>query len=163
MFGIIKCPICGEIQGVETRYRTTACRKCGKRIEVAKTGLLGTFDDQKSMRKAIWDMKSSKMESEEIDLRDEMIRDVGPARKRDLNRQGKEDLLISVIEKGTEDIDLILEKMITYDICEDEVVAILRSLQKKNLIYSPRYNIFRSVQVEDQFHADKSSTNSVLR
>ncbi|MEM3833199.1 MAG: DUF1922 domain-containing protein [Thermoprotei archaeon] len=44
-FVIVICPNCGEIQAVESRFRTKTCSKCGHKFELSRAKILAGADD----------------------------------------------------------------------------------------------------------------------
>jgi transcription elongation factor Elf1 len=42
---IVICPSCGEIQAVESRFKTKSCSRCGHRFEISKAKMIAGFNN----------------------------------------------------------------------------------------------------------------------
>ena len=52
-FGVIVCPKCKKVKGVNLSYKTTKCLRCGKVLTIDKLKIFYKTDSQKKLQQAI--------------------------------------------------------------------------------------------------------------
>ena len=52
-FGVIVCPKCKKVKGVDLSYKTTKCPRCGKVLTIDKLKIFYKTDSQKKLQQAI--------------------------------------------------------------------------------------------------------------
>jgi len=52
-YGVIACPKCKQVQGVELRYKSTTCIKCNKSIKLDKVKILFKTNSKEELSHAI--------------------------------------------------------------------------------------------------------------
>ena len=52
-FGVIVCPKCKKVKGVDLSCKTTKCHRCGKILKIDKLKICYKTDSQEELRKAI--------------------------------------------------------------------------------------------------------------
>ncbi len=52
-FGVIVCPQCKYVKGLELSSKTTKCIRCGKTLELKKLKIFYETDSQEKLRQAI--------------------------------------------------------------------------------------------------------------
>jgi hypothetical protein len=52
-FGVIVCPQCKYVKGVELSSKTTKCIRCGKTLQLEKISIVYETDCQEKLRQAI--------------------------------------------------------------------------------------------------------------
>jgi phage FluMu protein Com len=52
-FGVITCPRCKQVKGVDLLSKTTRCIRCGKTLEIKKLKIFYETDSQEKLRQAI--------------------------------------------------------------------------------------------------------------
>jgi hypothetical protein len=52
-FGVIVCPQCKQIKGVDLSSMTTKCIRCGKTLQIKKLKLFYETESQEKLQKAI--------------------------------------------------------------------------------------------------------------
>jgi transposase-like protein len=52
-FGVIVCPQCKQVKGVNLSSKTTKCIRCGKTLQMKKLKIFYETESQKKLRKAI--------------------------------------------------------------------------------------------------------------
>ncbi|MCX6671963.1 MAG: hypothetical protein NTX92_08595 [Euryarchaeota archaeon] len=52
-FGVIVCPQCKQVKGIELSSKTTKCIRCGKTLELKKLTIFYETDSQEKLRQAI--------------------------------------------------------------------------------------------------------------
>ncbi len=145
MFGILRCPECNALQGCDLGFKTSSCRSCGKRVDLSNTSLTGPFKDQNEMRSCLWDMKSGKMTEEEVRLKEEILELAVKTRRGPMNRKQREELVLKLIEDGMDTEEKLSSSIREKDIEKEELLSVIGSLRKKELIYSPRYKVFKII------------------
>ena len=51
--GIIVCPHCNQVKGVDLSLKTTKCIRCGKTLQMKKLKIFYETESQEQLRKAI--------------------------------------------------------------------------------------------------------------
>jgi transposase-like protein len=52
-FGVIVCPQCKQVKGIELSSKTTKCIRCGKTLQLKKLQIFYETDSQEKLRQAI--------------------------------------------------------------------------------------------------------------
>jgi len=52
-YGVIVCPKCKQVKGVNLNYKSSKCFKCGKILVLEKVRILYKTNSEKDLRKAI--------------------------------------------------------------------------------------------------------------
>lgn len=52
-YGVIVCPRCKQVKGVELKYKSTNCPKCNKNIKLDKVRILFETNSEEALRHAI--------------------------------------------------------------------------------------------------------------
>ena len=52
-FGVIVCPQCKQVKGLELSSKTTKCIRCGKTLQLKKLTIFYETDSQEKLRQAI--------------------------------------------------------------------------------------------------------------
>ena len=52
-FGVIICPQCNQVKGVDLNSKTTRCFHCGKILQMKKLKIFYETESQEKLRKAI--------------------------------------------------------------------------------------------------------------
>lgn len=52
-FGVIVCPKCKKVKGVDLSYKTTKCPRCSKVLTIDKLKIFYKTDSQKKLQQAI--------------------------------------------------------------------------------------------------------------
>jgi len=52
-FGLIACPKCKQVKGVDLSSKTTKCIRCGKTLQMKKLKIFYKTESQEKLRKAI--------------------------------------------------------------------------------------------------------------
>jgi len=52
-FGVIVCPQCNQIKGVDLSSKTTKCIRCGKTLQMKKLKIFYKTESQEKLRNAI--------------------------------------------------------------------------------------------------------------
>ena len=52
-FGVIVCPHCKQVKGVDLSSMTTKCIRCGKTLQMKKLKIFYETESQEKLRKAI--------------------------------------------------------------------------------------------------------------
>jgi len=52
-FGVIVCPECKQVKGIELSSKTTKCIRCGKTLPLKKVKIFYETDSQEQLRQAI--------------------------------------------------------------------------------------------------------------
>ena len=52
-FGVIVCPQCKQVKGVDLSSKTTKCIRCGKTLELKKLKIFYETESQEKLRQAI--------------------------------------------------------------------------------------------------------------
>ena len=56
-FGVIVCPQCNQVKGVDLSLQTTKCIRCGKTLQMKKLKIFYETESQEKLRKAIGVLK----------------------------------------------------------------------------------------------------------
>jgi len=51
--GVIVCPACKQVKGVDLSSKTTKCTRCGKSLQLSKLKILYETESQEKLRQAI--------------------------------------------------------------------------------------------------------------
>lgn len=51
--GVIVCPVCKQVKGVDLSSKTTKCTRCGKTLQVKSLKIFYTTESQEKLRQAI--------------------------------------------------------------------------------------------------------------
>ena len=57
-YGVITCPRCKQVKGVDLLSKTTRCIRCGKTLEINKLKIFYETDSQEKLRQAIGQMNA---------------------------------------------------------------------------------------------------------
>ena len=57
-FGVIVCPQCKAVKGVNLTNKTTTCIKCGKKLHVDKLKIFFTTDCHEELRQVVGQMNA---------------------------------------------------------------------------------------------------------
>jgi len=52
-FGVIVCPQCKQVKGIDLFSKTTKCIRCGKTLQMKKLKIFYETESQEKLRKAI--------------------------------------------------------------------------------------------------------------
>jgi transposase-like protein len=52
-FGVIVCPQCKQVKGIELSSQTTKCIRCGRTLQMKKLKIFYETDSQETLRQAI--------------------------------------------------------------------------------------------------------------
>jgi Zn ribbon nucleic-acid-binding protein len=52
-FGVIVCPQCNQVKGMDLSAKTTKCIRCGKTLQMKKLKIFYETESQEQLRKAI--------------------------------------------------------------------------------------------------------------
>jgi transposase-like protein len=52
-FGVIVCPQCKQVKGVDLSSKTTKCVRCGKTLQIKKLKIFYETESQEKLRNAI--------------------------------------------------------------------------------------------------------------
>jgi Zn ribbon nucleic-acid-binding protein len=52
-FGVIVCPQCNQVKGMDLSTKTTKCIRCGKTFQMKKLKIFYETESQEQLRKAI--------------------------------------------------------------------------------------------------------------
>jgi len=52
-FGVIVCPQCKQVKGIELSSQTTKCIRCGKTLQIKKLKIFYETDSQEKLRQSI--------------------------------------------------------------------------------------------------------------
>ncbi len=52
-YGVVVCPKCRQVKGVELRYKSTKCNRCNKNIKLDKVKILYETNSEEKLRHAI--------------------------------------------------------------------------------------------------------------
>jgi transcription initiation factor TFIIIB Brf1 subunit/transcription initiation factor TFIIB len=148
MYGIVRCPECGSFQGVDLSNASISCKMCGKRHTMKKLLIQGPFRTQEEMRAALWDAKSGKMNSVQIDLNREMLESTISRKESTttLSKSGRLNLIIDLIKNGNRKIENLKKKTESYGITENELEDLLNLLHARGRIYCPEMNVYEVVE-----------------
>ncbi len=146
MFGIVRCPRCGRLQGIELGHKTASCRNCGTRNSLEKLSVIGPFQNQEEMRKRIWDIKSGEMEEGESSLSRELLESYAEQEKGVVSKKHKEGMILDLLSERISTFCQILESMGKYGMKEEELEEILMNLSENGIIFSPKYGVYGLVE-----------------
>jgi len=140
----VKCPFCKNLQGGQYPVRSTKCQVCSKRIDLAKTGLIGTYEDLKEMQGNLMAMKWGG--EGENDLKEVITAaDANPEMKKPL--RGRDGIRKGILEKLETDLprDVLVEDMVNEGNEKELVEEVLEELIEMGLVHYPRYSLLRKV------------------
>lgn len=60
-YGVIQCCSCHQVKGVDLRYQTTTCPRCGKLLHIKKRKILYFTNDEKELQVAIGEINKRTM------------------------------------------------------------------------------------------------------
>jgi hypothetical protein len=140
MFSVVRCPRCGNIQGAEHPVKTTRCRRCGKRINILKTGVLGIFEDAGDMRDYLTRLKWKGETSEAIEL-SYYIKSGSSREGSKFSRKGIKNMIMGGLAYGPRNIDELIADVVEQGTEKETVKRILLELHSEGLIYYPRHGV----------------------
>jgi hypothetical protein len=52
-YGVVVCPKCRQVKGVELRHKSTKCIRCNKKIDIDKVKIMFETNNEEKLRNAI--------------------------------------------------------------------------------------------------------------
>lgn len=145
MFCVIRCPSCGNVQGSSYPIKTSGCQHCGKRINIEKIGIIGSFEDQEKMREFIREIKWKGGEDLASEVSDFMTNEPKGNRPKTRSKTAVRSEMINIISEGEISINDLLNRMREKGFEEDLTESILTDLHKAGTIYHPKLNTVKMV------------------
>jgi len=144
VYCIVKCPFCKNLQGGQYPVKITKCQVCSKRIDLQRTGLIGTYDDLKEMQGNLMAMKWGGEGENELK---EVIGSTDT--KVDIKRpfRGRDGIRSSILEKLETDLprEILMDLMISEGNDRGLIEEVLEELIEQGLVHYPKYSLLRKV------------------
>jgi len=146
MFGVIVCPRCSRVRGVDLSRKRVSCPGCGHSIDVTKAKIYFSTEDQAELIEAVGHMAreiAPRLDQQEVEpwtLETEKEETI-PKR---LDEQGLIMIIISLTEEGG---GFTLEELMERVGIEDRygVRAMISKLLSEGLIYEPEPGLYRAI------------------
>ena len=143
MFGVIVCPRCNRVCGVDLGTERKRCPVCGHRIEVSKAKVYFKTDSQEELAEAVRRLADEIAPSLDNGLKPKEKREQ-PAERTKLDEVGLRMVIVRLTRRhGEFDIDDLAEEM--GDVKREQLESIVRKMLSAGLIYEPSPGKYRSV------------------
>ncbi|MGA1820507.1 MAG: hypothetical protein ACMUHU_05805 [Thermoplasmatota archaeon] len=144
MYCIVKCPFCKNLQGGRYPVKVTKCKVCSKRIDLEKTGLIGTYEELKEMQGNLMAMK---WKGEDEDDLVDVIAKSEPTAEAKKTSKGRDGIRRAILEKLETDHprDLLVKELASEGNDIELVEIVLEELIENGLVHYPRYALLRKV------------------
>jgi uncharacterized protein with GYD domain len=143
MFGVIVCPRCNRVCGVDLGTKSKRCPACGHRIEVSKAKVYFKTDSQEELAEAVRRLADEIAPPLDKGLGSKEKREAPTARSK-LDEVGLRMVTVMLTRRhGEFDIDDLAEEM--GDVKREQLESIVRKMLSAGLIYEPSPGKYRSV------------------
>ena len=80
-FGVIVCPQCNHVKGVDLSSMTTKCIRCGKTLQMKKLKIFYETESQEKLRKAIG-LLNAEVQKEKYDAFKKLLNDENKSKRK---------------------------------------------------------------------------------